>query len=336
MIYGHDVSEFQGVIDFDQLHADFLMIRDVYSTTHVDAQFARNLAQARAHSIPRMSYSFVEPATTDPVSAVNYTLAAHDRYNAGEGQAVDVERDIGPSLVYWVRNWCLTFVHLTGFAPLVYLNRDLLSRYDWRPVIELNVGLWLAVGDGAPEDYAFNLHGWSVLAMKQYILDGSPVPGVADAIDYDTFNGDADAFAKYGSPGVAHPPQPPAPQPPQPPAPFAGFPYTIVAGDTLSGIAARCGIAWRDLWAFDGNGATIANPDLIYAGTTIRTPCSLAPAPTPLPAACDYVVQAGDTLSGIASSHGMSWPDLWNFADNKQRIDNPNLIYAGQIVKIPC
>ena len=336
MLNGYDVSEFQGVIDFDQLRADFLIIRDVYSTTHIDAQFARNLAQAREHTIPRMSYSFVEPAVTDPISAVNFTFAAHDVYRPGEGQACDVERDIGPSLVFWVHSWCATFAHYAGFNPIVYLNRDLLGKYDWSPVIQLGCGLWLAVGDGRPEDYAFDLHGWSVLAFKQYILDGVAVQGVSDGIDYDTFNGDAAAFVKYGAAGIVVPPQPPQPPQPIPQPPNVGYPYIIVAGDTLSGIAARCGIGWRDLWAFDGNQAVVANPDLIYAGQVVRTPCQLDPAPVPRPAVCDYVVQDGDTLSDIAATHGMTWPDLWNFADNRQLIGNPNLIYVGQTVRVPC
>lgn len=42
--------------------------------------------------------------------------------------------------------------------------------------------------------------------------------------------------------------------------------YTIQPGDTLSGIAARYGTTWQ--WLAEVNG--IADPDLIYAGTTIR------------------------------------------------------------------
>lgn len=336
MLYGHDISEFQGQVNFDLLHTDFLIIRDVYSTTHVDAQFARNLAEARSHNIPRASYSFVEPAVTDPITAVKFTIAAHDAYQIGEGQYVDVERDIGPSLVAWVYSWHMHFHAIAGFMAGTYLNRDLLARYDWSPVIGLNSGLWLAVGDGEPENYAFDLHGWSVLAMKQYILDGVSVPGTSEHIDYDTFNGDAAAFAKYGAALPVVVPPTPTPQPPPPQPPMVGYAYTIVAGDTLSGIAARCGIGWRDLWEYDGNGAVIANPDLIYAGQVIRVPCQLSPAPVPRPATCDYVVQAGDTLSGIAAAHGMTWQDLWNYADNRQLINNPNLIYAGQIVRVPC
>ncbi len=45
-----------------------------------------------------------------------------------------------------------------------------------------------------------------------------------------------------------------------------------------------------------------------------------------------YLVQPGDTLSGIAASHGASLAAVE--AANPQ-IANPNLIYAGQTVKIP-
>lgn len=45
-----------------------------------------------------------------------------------------------------------------------------------------------------------------------------------------------------------------------------------------------------------------------------------------------YAVQSGDTLSGIAQKYGMTWQEL--HALNPQ-IENPNLIYPGQQIKIP-
>ncbi len=51
--------------------------------------------------------------------------------------------------------------------------------------------------------------------------------------------------------------------------------YTIVWGDTLSGIAARFGVSVGALVAANG----IANPDLIYAGDTIVIPDSSSASP---------------------------------------------------------
>jgi len=45
-----------------------------------------------------------------------------------------------------------------------------------------------------------------------------------------------------------------------------------------------------------------------------------------------YLVQPGDTLSGIAASHGVS---LAAVESANPRISDPNLIYAGQTVEIP-
>lgn len=68
-----------------------------------------------------------------------------------------------------------------------------------------------------------------------------------------------------------------------------------------------------------------------------------APAPDPVkaskpsaPAALPtsrYVVKAGETLSGIAAAHGMSWQDL--YALNRVRVGgNPGLIHAGLTLEL--
>ena len=45
----------------------------------------------------------------------------------------------------------------------------------------------------------------------------------------------------------------------------------------------------------------------------------------------EYVVVKGDTLSGIASKYGTTYQELASY----NNIDNPNLIYVGQVIKIP-
>lgn len=47
-----------------------------------------------------------------------------------------------------------------------------------------------------------------------------------------------------------------------------GRTYTVKAGDTLSGIAAKYGISYHVLAQING----IANPNVIYAGQTIKLP----------------------------------------------------------------
>ena len=50
------------------------------------------------------------------------------------------------------------------------------------------------------------------------------------------------------------------------------------------------------------------------------------------PKCTEYTVKRGDTLSGIAAKYGTTWQKLAEY----NGIKNANLIYAGQIIKIPC
>jgi nucleoid-associated protein YgaU len=59
-------------------------------------------------------------------------------------------------------------------------------------------------------------------------------------------------------------------------------------------------------------------------------------APSSAPATTTYTVVAGDSLSKIAKAHygdANQWRRIWDA--NKDLIKNPDLIYPGQVLKIP-
>lgn len=114
-----------------------------------------------------------------------------------------------------------------------------------------------------------------------------------------------------------------APKPSGPPS-AAGGTYTVVAGDTLSGIAQRYGTSWQTLAGLNG----ISNPNVIYPGQKIKLPGGAA-APG-APAAKTYTVKSGDNLSAIAAKFGTSYQRLQQI----NGIPNANLIYPGQVIKI--
>jgi LysM repeat protein len=104
-----------------------------------------------------------------------------------------------------------------------------------------------------------------------------------------------------------------------------GTTYTVVAGDTLSGIAQRYNTNYQTLAAMNG----IANPNLIKVGQVLKVPTSGAAA-APAASVQTYTVKSGDSLSGIAAKFGTSWQRLQQL----NAIPNANLIYAGQVLKI--
>jgi LysM repeat protein len=118
-----------------------------------------------------------------------------------------------------------------------------------------------------------------------------------------------------------------------------GDTVTVVAGDTLTRIAARCGTTVQAILAAN---PTIENPNLIYVGQVIQIPGGQEATPTSTPSATPtssatptpttYVVQPGDTLTRIAQRFGTTVQAL--LAANPD-IVNPNLIYVGQVIQIP-
>lgn len=117
--------------------------------------------------------------------------------------------------------------------------------------------------------------------------------------------------------------------------------YTVRSGDTLSGIAAKHGVSLSTLFkANKMNGSTI-----IYPGQKIKLSGSAAAparvaaakpaakakaAPKPAAASKTYTVRAGDTLSGIASKHGVSLSAIFK-ANN---FNGSTIIYPGQKIKL--
>jgi lysozyme len=99
--------------------------------------------------------------------------------------------------------------------------------------------------------------------------------------------------------------------------------YTVKSGDTLSGIAAKFGTTYSAL----AQRNHIANPNAIYVGQVLRiSGQATSNRYRPTTSRGTYVVKSGDTLSGIAASHGTSWTSL----ASKNGIRAPYTIYVGQ------
>lgn len=96
--------------------------------------------------------------------------------------------------------------------------------------------------------------------------------------------------------------------------------YTVRSGDTLSSIASKFGTSYQALASLNG----ISNPNLIYVGQVLSINGSANTG------SVYYTVRVGDNLSAIASRYGTSYQSIAAL----NGLANPNLIYAGQTLKI--
>ncbi len=102
--------------------------------------------------------------------------------------------------------------------------------------------------------------------------------------------------------------------------------YTVQRGNTLSQIASTYGVTVNHIVQMNN----IQNPNLIYPGEKLRITESSNTNLNPVMQNNYYTIQRGDTLSGIARRYGVTVQYLVNL----NGIRNPNLIYAGELLKV--
>ena len=122
--------------------------------------------------------------------------------------------------------------------------------------------------------------------------------------------------------------------------PTTGGRYTIVHGDTISGIAARFGVTTQAVLSANGLGWS----SIIYPGQTIAIPAggaldiqtvsSVTPAPdaSAASATTSYTIVAGDTVSAIAARFGVTTAAI--LAANG--MGSSTIIYSGRTLVIPA
>ncbi len=130
---------------------------------------------------------------------------------------------------------------------------------------------------------------------------------------------------------------------------FSVTEHVIQAGESLQIIADLYGVTVAEIIQWN----SLANPDFIYAGQTLRIqipffPPTATPPPPPQvitpsvtrsaslmgdiqPITVSHTIMSGDTLSRIATLYGVKMEDI--VAANG--ITNPTLIFAGQVITVP-
>lgn len=108
-----------------------------------------------------------------------------------------------------------------------------------------------------------------------------------------------------------------------------GAAVTVRPGDTLSAIAARNGVSVGALAQANG----IADPDVVQAGRRLVVPSGSGTMTTggSSSGGGSYTVRPGDTLSGIAASHGTSVAALAAL----NGMSDPNRLAVGRVLSVP-
>lgn len=302
--------------------ADGIIIKATEGTGYVNKYCDADYQRAKRDNKPRGFYHYASGG--DPRAEAEYFYDNTKGYVRDAIPALDWESF--NNAAWGDTGWCRRFVdryhELSGVWPMIYIQASAIAQ---AANCANDCALWVAY-------YPTDEYGWS---NEKYGYDAGRYPigpwkaitiwqCGSNPIDCNIGYLDKEAWTKIqGGNATASKPQP-APEKPSPkPANPAAGTYTVKAGDTLSGIAAKHGTTWQNLQKLNN----IANPDLIYPGQVIKICGGAKPeqhAPT------TYTVKPGDTLSGIAAQYGTTYQQL----AARNNIPDPNKIYPGQVLRI--
>lgn len=326
---GIDISMHQAGMNVAATGAQFTIIKATEGVGYADPEYKANLDRARRAGDLIGHYHFARPGATGD----NTARAEADWFvktvkpNLGPDDVVilDWEADRIADTA-WAAEWLRIVGESTEKTPWVYMNQNAANTLAWPAAVKAKYPLWGAAYPSSsaqswgPVNHVPSFNGWNLVAW-QYSQTGR-LPGYAADVDLNVFYGTAAAWRKLATGGAYK-----APLVAVAPA-VSGIAQCVVeAGDTLSGIATQFKTTLAELVRVNPG----INPDLIYPGQVLNLPTGGGPAAKPAASTATCVVEAGDTLAGIATQFKVDLGALVAL----NGLTNPDLIFPGQVLKLP-
>lgn len=315
---GIDVSEWQGAIDYQKVKEAGIQvayIRSSLGSSYIDPYFKRNYEGFKAQGVKVGFYHYVTARTVAQAEQeARFFVSVVGDTVPDCRLAMDFE-SFGSLSVGQINQIAKAFVETvaseSGKEVVIYSNTN-----DARNVFDQSLTvypLWVAHwGVSQPGDNG----KWKNWVGFQYTSSGS-VNGISGRVDMDRFTD-----------GIFLTDSQPVPKPEEQPQCCDTVTVTVKKGDTLWGLAQRY---HSNVQAIAGLNH-IKNPSLIYPGQVLKIPICGDPGTEPsTPSYTVYKVKKGDTLWGISRRYGTTVPAIVAL----NHIKNPNLIYPGDVFKIP-
>ena len=314
---GIDISSYQGYnIDFSAVRnsgIEICIVKATESTMYTNMYFDSQASGALNAGLKVGFYHFFRG---QGIAEADYFCSVKDRMTIKP--VIDVEVPVAD-----INNQVLLFINrvkqVLGLDCVIY-SGAYFAGDNLTDINLLNYGLWVAYYYVSTP----TLRGiWTGFVGHQY-SDQGIIPGINGYVDLNNFydgmfigTPSSGGNTGGGSTGGVSP------------APVgrtknADGTYTVKSGDTLSAIANDFGVTVDQLVRWNN----ISNPNLITVGQILYFSDKSSSGSG---SGITYVVQAGDTLSGIAARFGTTVANLVSL----NNISDPNLIYVGQVLKIP-
>jgi len=314
---GIDVSEWQGTINFEDVVSsgiEIVYIRASEGTDYIDPYFRENYENAKANGLKTGFYHYLTARTQEEARDEAEFFVGNIKGTEPECKlAMDFE-SFGNLSIEEINEISKVFLErvqeLSGKECVIYSD-----AYNAREVFdeELSRKYAIWVADYFVEEPANN-GKWSSWVGFQF-TDRGRINGIDGNVDRDKFT---NGILLNDTSKIPEDTTNDANQ---------EFEYiTVRRGDTLSGIARRYNTSYQYLAKIND----IPNPNIIRVGQRLKVPTFRDDEINDTSHRL-YIVKRGNTLTQIAKEFNVTIQEIVQLND----IANPNLIFAGEILRIP-